>query len=204
MRWLACLAAFFMLPALSEAAVVTYSWSGNVTLVGSSDPWGLGAGPTPYSLMVNIDSNAVDSNSAINRATFTVLSAGLTIGGQPYVVGSGRSVILTDNASPFNNDQILVSFLSVTSPSNITVPLPFFVNLPTSTFSFSASLETPPVFGTVLSSAATTNFVGEDYRTGVTTDTAVTAIATPEPASLTLWGLGALGGAVAARRRKRD
>lgn len=132
-----------------EAALVDYSWAGNVSPAGA-DPWGLG-GTKPFTLSFTLDQDSPldDTPARVDAAVFrSVHSASLEIGGVSADSVSTGGVTFLDNNGGASRDYITIFGFSATFGGG-TSSFATSVYMQGSTFAFVELIEKPPVFGTV-------------------------------------------------------
>ena len=186
----------------SRAAVIEYSWAGTLEpLEADEDPWRIGAAGKPFVITAFVDEDAVDLDLSVVVARFDLLHAELLIDGVRQEA-LGRGLILIHDRDVRDILSILlfdVQFLSVREG---------FVtglDLPPSALTFEENLETPPVFSaadTITAGGATSD--SSSYFTFIDLGTSVRARIIPEPSTMVLALLAALGvGIMRSRNRIR-
>jgi len=180
----------------ADADLVTYSWSG-FSERSASDPFGFGGdglGATigdgmPFTLSVDVDSDAIDMTVSANQGRFVVDSADLTIGGTPAVVSINSGSALTFDDDSAGED--MLTFAAQITFNGHSELWTSGVRVDGGTFELfdGGEVDLPPVFGSASSVGTPSDFGGLAYRSIIPFDTPVNSTAVPEPSAAVLLSL---------------
>ena len=191
----------------NAATLVTYSGSGFVNHdLTKPDPWGIGDSK-PYSFGVTVASDATDSNSLRDCASFTVLSATINIDGISTTVTGNYGITFYDHMTIYppgggymDCDEVL--FAISVARNGYTQPLTIVQYLNQSTYTFFHTYEPLPVFESTASIFdGNTIPLSYNYSTSSPAGTQFN-VAIPEPSTLALLGIGFISLLVYARRKR--
>ena len=174
---------------ISRAGTIEYNWRGTIEpLDVNEDPWGIGGGLV-FVITGVVDETAVDLDDDVGDARFDLFDAQLLIDGvAPESIGEG-SISFRESSS----DDVSITLQDVNFNGSRER---FFVgvDLPTSTFTFDAIAESPPVFLPATISTTGASVSGQSsYRTITYAGDIVTATSIPEPSTFALILLALLG-----------
>lgn len=193
----------------ANAAIVTYSWSGTIA-PNTSDQWGLGD-EKRFEVSISVDSEATDYyDSVVNWAEFDVFNLVVKIDGvEATTIDHGR-ITFQDNRSSGAFDGIELINARVTLNGETLYFRTLVLMSDATAFSFTSEKASPPVFSPRASADGTGTYISgyhlrpDSMVASVLTEVEPEPAATPEPASLAIWGLGALGCTVFGYRRRKQ
>lgn len=199
MRLASILVVFLLvLPTAQANCCLVYSWDGEAYPSGVEDPWGLGIGQG-YTLSVSVDANAYDDFDVNPEfAAFSVTGATLTIDGEDLSLVGNGVIDFTDN-SLAGYDQVLFSGEFIRA--GVMQEFLSAVTLSSGAFSFTNTVERPPLFGTV-TNVNTTIVAWPPYISRVLSGAEVRSI--PEPTVIGLLWWGAVKWTARERRSLKD
>jgi hypothetical protein len=139
-----------LMPTAVNGAPIQYSWSGQLVLDGSADPWQLGANGAAFNLIVTVTQDSPDlSDDSVIGAEFEVEDAHLSIDGALVdFIGDGY---LEFAAYP-NAVVDLITFAGVFDRAGQKLEIGSIVALPAHSFHLLHDIEPPPYFPPTLTS----------------------------------------------------
>jgi hypothetical protein len=176
----------------AEGAFVTYSTKGILQRDPEKlgDPWDVGSAGLPFEISMTVDTSAIDHLNEVAYAQFSdIASASFTIGGDATTVllPSINTDLFFYDYSDVSNSDIVVWRLSDVVYKGIIEPILVGASIDSSSFSFSAQNESPPVFPSTTSTTSSVAYGGGHYVAFLDVGIPVTVSAIPESASLAVW-----------------
>jgi hypothetical protein len=187
--------------AVSQAAPLTYSWSGLLTLLNTDDdPLQIGPASIPFNVSIRADSQADDRDeNDVRHAEFLQNEMTLRFAGRELTTPLGDALFeFTDDVGGVSD------FISIDNEfqlSGFTFHFLTVAGLPISTFAFSQLKEVPPVFSPAFTNLDSIN-LQSGYQIWTPSGTVVTVV--PEPSAWLVAAAGCAGSFVAWRVRGRS
>jgi hypothetical protein len=197
--------------ASTNAAELTYTIDGTLS-PGTGDPWGL-INPTAATMSFTVDATGLDTSVFLEYGTFPsskVVGGSLSIEGfgEAEFQSSSHLIIFFDNLAVPEIEPGIFDAMSITGnwlfEGNIATA-GFGAGIDDTSFSFTDIHAPYPIFGSRVNLGESINFKTYDFLTapGAILYVSPDIDAIPEPSSLVLMSIGAIGMTVVAIRRRR-